>query len=123
MAADPAVLRKLERLPGGRAAISAVTLGEIRYGLARLAAAGRTELHARKHELFDRLLEHLGVLAWDAEAAEAYALERLSCETDGTPLDQADLMILAHARACGHTLVTRDEALLRRNRKGSVVAW
>ena len=123
MSADPAVLRQLARLPLGDAAISAVTYAEIRYGLARLAAASPNELLQRKQELFDRLLDHLEVLAWDRDAAEAYAVERTACEADGEPLDQADLVILAHAVASKRTLVTRDAALLQRGRKGSVVGW
>ena len=119
MSADPAVLRELARTPAGEAAISVVTYAEIRFGLARLEAAGRKELLLRKRELFERLLDQLEVLAWDVDAAEAYAAERMSCESDGEPLDQADLMILAHAAGAGRALVTRDAALLRRNRKGS----
>ena len=78
-------------------------------------------------ELFDRLMEQIDVLPWDRDAAAAYADERVACEQDGESLDQADLMILAHAGSTERTLVTRDEALLRRSRRGPhrtrVVGW
>ena len=130
MSADATVLAELSRVAPGEAGISAVTYAEIRYGLRRAiskAAEGRKEALLRKQELFERLLEHIDVLPWDREAAEAYADERVSCEVDGEVVDQADLMILAHAGSAGRVLVTRDAALVRRNRKGPrktrVLGW
>lgn len=121
MNADARVAGHLAKLANGQAAISAVTYAEVRYGLQRQRGM------ERKRELFERLLEHLDVLAWDREAAEAYAEERVACERDGQTLDQADLMILAHAGSSGRILVTRDAALLRRDRKGArktrIVGW
>lgn len=123
MAADSGVLARLARMEVGAAAMSAVTYAEIRYGLQRHAS----QAIARKKELFDRLLEQLEVLPWDRDAASAYADERPVCERDGHSLDQADLMILAHAASTGRVLVTRDVALRRRDRKGvhkpRVVEW
>lgn len=127
MSADPAVLRQLSRIGTGDAAISAVTHAEVRFGLARLRQSGAGAALQRKQELYNRLLDHLEVLPWDRDAAEAYAVERVTCEADGESLDQADLMILSHAAATGRVLVTRDAALLRRDRKGPgkarVVVW
>ena len=93
MSADPGIMKELGKLEPGVAAISAVTYAEIRYGLRR----GKSPAISRKEELFDRLMQHLDVLSWDRDAAIAYAEERGACEADGQALDQADLMILAHA--------------------------
>lgn len=129
MSADPAVMTALGKLEAGDAAISAVTYAEIRYGLLRgsLQGQGGQAALARKRELFDRLMGHIDVLPWDTDAAIAYAEERIACEKDGQVLDQADLMILAHAGSTGRALVTRDAALRRRSRKGphktQVVGW
>lgn len=129
MSADAAVMAQLARVEPGQAAISSVTYAEIRYGLRKLLARleARSNAGQRKQELFERLLEHLQVLPWDRDAAAAYAEERIACEADGQALDQADLMILAHAGSTGRTLVTRDAALLRRDRKGPhktrVIGW
>lgn len=121
MAADEAVLARLARVQRGDLAISCVTLAEILYGLAKAP-----HLH-RKEQLFRQLMDHIDVLAWDSEAASAYAAERVACEAVGQALDRADLMILAHASSTGRTLVTRDAALQRRDRKGPhktrVVGW
>lgn len=129
MSADPAVLGRLARVEPGEAAISAVTYAEIRYGLGKLRAKreGVSAAVERKQELFERLLEHIAVLPWDRDAATAYADERITCEAEGHALDQADLMILAHAASTGRSLVTRDAALRRRDRKGPrkvrVLGW
>ena len=131
MAGDDTVVGHLTRLEPGTAAISAVTYAEIRYELRRMASAPLSK--ARQQELADRevvlerLLDHVDVLAWDADAAAAYADERVGCERDGEVLSLADLMILAHACSTGRVLVTRDSALQRRGRKGphrtEVVSW
>ena len=121
MSGDFAVMRHLATVPPGESAISAVTYAEISYGL------GRRPGLQDKRDLFERLVEHLEVLPWDLGAAIAYAGERLACEAGGESVHHADLMILAHAASTGRTLVTRDKALQRRDRKGPhrtrVVGW
>ena len=129
MSADEAVMARLERTQAGELAISCVALAEVVYGLRKLEARLGSDNAGlrRKSELFERLMLHIDVLPWDADAAEAYAAERVACESDGQILDHADLMILAHAASIGATLVTRDTALQRRDRKGPhkarVIAW
>ena len=113
MSADPRVIERLAALHHGHAAISTVTYAEVTFGLDRAPQA-----MARKRELFERLMEHVEVLSWDRDAAIAYSKERLACEREGRRIDQADLMILAHAASSGRVLVTRDATLRRRNGKG-----
>src|SRR5438046_650073 len=100
MSGDSSVTAKLVDLEPGTAAISAVTYAEIRFGLQKMSLASmsrnRQQQMARKEELFDRLLDQLDVLAWNKDAAAAYAVERIDCEKDGETLDRGDLMILAH---------------------------
>ena len=131
MAGDDVVVDHLTRLQPGTAAISAVTYAEIRYGLQKIASApmskARQQELADREDVFERLLDHVDVLAWDDDAAAAYAGERVACERDGESLALADLMILAHACSTDRVLVTRDSALQRRGRKGphraEVISW
>ena len=131
MSGDATVARELERLGPGTAAISAITYAEVRYGLQRMAAAPmslrRRQEMTDKENLFERLIEHVDVLAWDRDAASAYSLERVACERDGQALSMQDLMILAHACSTRRVLVTRDSALQRRARKGphraEIISW
>ena len=51
---------------------------------------------------------HLAVLDWPQEAAEHYAEIRLDLKKRGAQLGAADLMISAHARAIGATVVTNN---------------
>src|SRR3546814_14464239 len=88
-------------------AISAVTEGELLYGLARRSyPAGLTER-------VRQFLLRVDVLPWDREVARAYADLRASCEARGAPLAPLDMMIAAQAVAAAAVLVTNDRALLR----------
>src|SRR3546814_1685799 len=67
-------------------AISAVTEGELLYGLARRSyPAGLTER-------VRQFLLRVDVLPWDREVARAYADLRASCEARGAPLAPLDMM-------------------------------
>ena len=84
------------------AAISTITEGELRFGLARFAV-GQERLRA-----VELLLRRLKVLAWDREAAEVYGTLRARQAAQGkSPLDT---LIAAHAVSVGATLVTSDKA-------------
>lgn len=104
---SPAIRRRLLGVPMHELHISAVTRGELRYGLAR---RGHPEaLSQRVHQFLIRV----GTLPWTAEVADAYGLLRAQTESAGAPLAPLDMMIAAHAAATGSTLVTGDRALAR----------
>jgi tRNA(fMet)-specific endonuclease VapC len=103
-----AALRERLRLaPMHQLCISAVTEGELLYGLARKPQA--TALH-RAVQAF---VQHLEVLPWDSAAAQRYGELRCSLEAVGQPLGGLDTMIAAHALACGCVLVSNDQAFRR----------
>jgi tRNA(fMet)-specific endonuclease VapC len=104
---SPAVDRRLVRVAMPQLAISAVTEGELRFGVARLPQAAR--LHAMVEELFLRV----AVLPWDSDAAQEYGGLRAALERAGQPMGNLDLMIAAHALALGAVLVTNDHAFSR----------
>jgi len=98
----PSVKTRFDEAGDGALAISAVVLAELLYGAARHreAAAIRREI--------DDLVSRLSVLPWDEAAAEHYGDLRATLEQRGTPLGAMDLMIAAHARSEGATLVSND---------------
>ena len=110
------VIERLSAAEHDQRLISAVTFAEIEYGVARLPKVphGRSRRREELKALFDALLTCLDVLAWDRAAAGRYATARVECEEAGRKVDQADLMIAAHAASIGATLVTANKALLRR---------
>lgn len=118
MRGDAKVIGRLRASQGDDLLLSAVSLAEIEYGLARLPRGqrGPSKRVAELRELFDALLTYLEVASWDRNAAERYAVVRHESEAAGLALDQADMMIAAHASSLGATLVTADRALLRRPR-------
>ncbi|MBB3175375.1 tRNA(fMet)-specific endonuclease VapC [Endobacter medicaginis] len=98
------VLRRVETLNPATCRISAVTAGEIAYGLARRPDA------TRLHRLTAAVMERLEVLPWDQAAAARYGLLRADQERQGRSLGALDMMIAAHALATGATLFTNDKA-------------
>jgi tRNA(fMet)-specific endonuclease VapC len=94
-------------LPVHEAAISAVTQGELIYGLEK---RGNPEgLRALVHEFLIRV----EVLPWTAAVANVYGSLRASCSQRGVSLGALDMMIAAQAVAADAVLVTRDKAFRR----------
>lgn len=96
-------------------AISAVTEGELRYGVARRLNAKRLQ------SLVNEFLLRVGVLPWDTAVAQLYGQLRAALEREGR-MGNLDTMIGAHALAAGAVLVTNDHAF-RRIKKLKVEDW
>lgn len=98
----PAVTRRVLAAPMASLCISAITEGELLFGLAKRPEAKR--LHAAVRELLLRL----DVLPWNS--AEHYGMARAEMEAQGRILAPLDLLIAAHALSVGAVLVTNDRA-------------
>jgi len=85
-------------------AISAITEGELLYGLARKPEA------ARLRAAIEALLSVVQILPWDSSAARAYGTLRARMRAAGKSLSNMDMLIAAHAIAADAILVTRDAA-------------
>ncbi len=99
------------------ATLSAITVAEIRYGLAR-----RPEATALK-SLMDGFLAGVEVLPWGCEEAEAYGRVRAKLEKSGLSLGNMDMMIAAHAIVAGATLVTNDKTFAQVDELTATVNW
>lgn len=93
------LLQRLARLDPEEQAISAITVGELSYGVARV---GRTDLMARAR----LVISGMRVLAFDAAAAELYGPLRARLEKRGLKVAEADLRIAAIALLHDCVLVT-----------------
>lgn len=102
--AHPTVLQRASEHPMARLCMSAITEGELRYGLAKRPEA------TRLHEAVRQLLLRVQPLSWDSQAAAAYGLLRAQLQALGKPLSPLDLQIAAHALAAGASLVSGDQA-------------
>lgn len=107
-AAEPAVLAWLDRQAIETLFLSAISLAELRYGVAVLPDGRRklglgAALEGRVVALFGER-----VLAFDSAAADAYALIRSRARAAGHAIAPADGYIAATAAARGFTVATRD---------------
>jgi tRNA(fMet)-specific endonuclease VapC len=94
----------LLRVPMTNICISAITEAELLHGVAKKPEAKRLPLAVKE------FLLRVEILPWDSRAAKTYAELRTACESEGKPLGTMDMLIAAHAKADGATLVTNDQA-------------
>ncbi len=98
--------RRLSKVAVADLGISAVTEGELHYGVVRKGSGPlRTAL--------EQFLLTVTIAAWDSAAAREYGRLRTELEGQGQLPGGMDLMIAAHAMALGVILVTGDRAFGR----------
>ena len=102
-----AVRRRLAALPIEDIAISCVTEGELRYGVARLPD------NTRLKTIVEAFLLLVNIHPWDSAAAQCYGPLRARMEAAGNGLANLDAMIAAHALSRGSVLITHDKAFAR----------
>lgn len=93
------VMQRIAQLGAEQVCISIVVACEVRFG----AAKSGSQRLARQLEL---VLGQLESLPLELPVEEHYADIRNTLERAGTPIGPNDLLIAAHARALGLTLVT-----------------
>lgn len=103
----PAVRRRLVRVSMAQVMISAVTEGELRYGVARRPSATKLK------QIVEEFILRVTVLPWDSEAARQYGSLRAELERLGQTIGNLDMMIAAQALAAGAVLVTNDSSFVR----------
>jgi len=82
--------------------VSAITAGELAFGLARRPEATRLKIAV------DEFLLRVDVLPWDGAIAEVYGALRARMEIAGKNLAPLDRLIAAHALGTSTVLVTND---------------
>ena len=97
-----AILRRLDNRQQGEVALSAITLAELRFGI---AASQRRDVNLAKLELFLAVFE---IAPFDAPAATAYGSLRARLKALGTPIEPLDTLIAAHALALGAVVATNN---------------
>lgn len=84
--------------------ISAITEGELLFGLAKKPDAKQLKIVV--HEFLIRV----DVLPWDSAVAACYGKLRADMQNKGKILGNLDLLIAAHALTLGLVLITNDRA-------------
>lgn len=113
---DGAVAARLQQLAPKQVCTSIVVAAKLRYGCAK---KGSPRLTAR----VEALLTVVPALALDAPADLEYGRLRADLEAQGLPIGMNDLLIAAHARALGLTLVTDNAREFGRVRGLVVENW
>jgi tRNA(fMet)-specific endonuclease VapC len=98
------VAEHVTAVPMASLCVSAITKGELLFGLARRPEAKRLHIAVRE------LLRRIDVLPWDGVIAERYGVVRADMQCKGKILAPLDLLIAVHAMGAGATLVTNDRA-------------
>ena len=114
---NPAVLRRLRAVPVVDVCISVVTKAELLYG---------GEISPRRNQdaaAVAAFLPHVDVLDFCGQAASDYAEILADLKRRGLPLGANDLLIAAHARSLGLTLVTNKTEEFGRVRGLRVEKW
>lgn len=101
---EPRVTARLLQVPMHKVCISAITAGEIAFGLAK-----RPQAQALR-EAIQEFLRRVDVKPWDDAVAQTYGTLRAELYKKGTPLAPLDLQIAAHALHLKATLVSNDQA-------------
>jgi tRNA(fMet)-specific endonuclease VapC len=96
------VKQKFEEVGAGNICISAIVLAELYYGAAR-----HPQGIVIRREI-DNFVSRLVVIPWDENAADHYGAIRVALEKTGSLVGAMDMLIAAHARSSGTTLVTNN---------------
>ena len=109
-AGEPAVLAWLDQQNIETLFLSAISLAELRYGVAALPDGRRKD--GLGAALEGRIVALFGprVLAFDSAAADSYAVIRARAKAAGKAIAATDGYIAATAAAHGFTVATRDTA-------------
>ena len=111
------VLKRFLDYQVGDIGISAITLSELRFGVAR------SKHREKNSKALDEFMIPLEILPFNEEAAQAYGDIRASLEKAGTPLGAMDMLIAAHAASHGLTLVTNNTREFSRVSNLDLIDW
>jgi tRNA(fMet)-specific endonuclease VapC len=125
---DTNIISDLIRNPHGKAAkqiakhgeqnicTSIIVAAELQYGCAKNGSA-------RLLKAVEDLLAEIDTLPFDVPADVEYGRIRAELEAAGKPIGGNDLLIAAHARATGATIVTANAAEFKRIRGLKMENW
>ena len=111
------VLEKFQQHKPEDMCISAITLAELEYGVWN---SSRPEQNRTALMMF---LSGIQILPFEGEAAREYGVIRADLKKKGVPIGANDLLIAAHAKAAGLTLVTNNTREFERVKGLSIENW
>jgi len=114
---NDAVLMRLAKVPVSDVCISVITKSELLFGV-------EVSLKRKQDEAaLVAFLRYLEVLDFPDEASSHYAKIRADLKARGVMIGANDLLIAAHARSLGLTLITNNTREFKRIRGLSIDNW
>jgi tRNA(fMet)-specific endonuclease VapC len=113
----PRLLQRIVSCIPGDLGVSAITLAELEYGVAKSSQRDRN-----RNALAEFLLP-FEIALFDEEAARTYGAVRAHLESKGTPIGSLDTLIGAHALSRGITLITNNTREFKRIPRLQVADW
>jgi len=114
---NDSVLRKLQKVAVSDVCISVITKSELLYGI---------EISPRRQQdgaALSAFLSYVEVLDFPDDASFHYAKIRAQLKGEGAMIGANDLLIAAHARSLGLTLVTNNTREFRRVQSLAIENW
>jgi tRNA(fMet)-specific endonuclease VapC len=111
------VLKRLQKVPVDDVCMSVITKSELLFGI---------EMSPRRQQdeaALEAFLRYVEVLDFPDEASLHYARIRADLKTRGVMIGSNDLLIAAHARSLGLTLVTNNTREFGRVRSLPIENW
>ena len=103
---------RLSQVPSEQLAMSVITLGELRFGAAKI---GNPTNALNRLAALRQAVRVLGFDGADADQlVDHYGSIRASLEASGQPIGHADTLIAAHGRSTGRTVVTNNQGEFKR---------
>ena len=111
------VLRRVSGRSIGEICISAITVAELRFGVAKSARGNANAI------ALDEFLSRFELLDYPLEASVSYAKIRTELERAGTLIGNNDLLIASHALAIKANVVTANISEFQRVKGLKVLDW
>ena len=111
------VLRRVSGRSIGEICISAITVAELRFGVAKSAFRGANAA------ALDEFLSRFELLDYPVEASVSYGKIRTELERAGTLIGNNDLLIASHALAIKANVVTANISEFQRVKGLKVLDW
>ena len=96
------VLHRFRQYQPGDLCISSITMAELEYGVCNSSKPLQNRLALLT------FLSNIDVIPFDADAARSYGEIRYALKSKGKLIGANDMMIAAHAKSLGYTLITNN---------------
>ncbi len=96
------VLERFRQYQPGDLCISSITMAELEYGICNSIKPEQNRLALLT------FLSNIDIVNFDADAARSYGQIRYDLKSKGQLIGANDMLIAAHARSLGYTLITNN---------------